>query len=88
MHATTNTTVTNTPERLLRINEACHVMGVGRTALYEMLAAGALPSVRISENRRGIPLSAIQSWMAAKVEEAEAEAARRRAAAQRAQVAS
>lgn len=72
------------PERLLRINDACSMMGIGRTALYEMLAAGILPTVRISENRRAIPLSAIQTWMAERVTEAEAEAARRREAARRA----
>jgi excisionase family DNA binding protein len=46
------------PERLLRVNEAAAACGVGRSLLYDEIAAGRLRSIRVGR-RRLIPASAI-----------------------------
>jgi excisionase family DNA binding protein len=38
-------------EQLLSVNEAAARLGIGRTTLYEMLAAGTIRSVRIHRRR-------------------------------------
>ena len=40
------------PKLLLTPEEAAHVLGIGRTKLYQLLADGQLPSVRIGGSRR------------------------------------
>ena len=40
------------PRLLLTPEEAAHVLGIGRTKLYQLLADGFLPSVRIGGSRR------------------------------------
>ena len=47
---------------LLRPDEAAEVLGVGRSKLYELLAAGDLPSVRIGRAVR-VPVSALERWV-------------------------
>ena len=47
---------------LLTVNEAAALLGIKRTKLYELLAAGVLPSVRIGSARR-IPASAVGSYV-------------------------
>jgi excisionase family DNA binding protein len=46
------------PDRLLSIDEAADVLGIGRSRLYAELAAGQLRSVKIGR-RRLVPSSAI-----------------------------
>jgi excisionase family DNA binding protein len=41
-----------TPRLLLTPDEAASALGIGRTKLYELLATGKLPSVRIGASRR------------------------------------
>jgi excisionase family DNA binding protein len=41
-----------TPKLLLTPDEAAGALGIGRTKLYELLATGKLPSVRIGASRR------------------------------------
>jgi excisionase family DNA binding protein len=37
------------PERLVyRINDACHVLGVGRSSLYKIAAEGKIKLIRIA----------------------------------------
>ena len=50
------------PERiLLRMSEAAHVLGLGKSTVYEMAAAGELPMVRIGRSVR-IPAHALREW--------------------------
>jgi excisionase family DNA binding protein len=47
----------------LRIAEACRFAGVGRSLLYEEMAAGRLPFLKIGNARR-IPRRALEEWLA------------------------
>jgi excisionase family DNA binding protein len=46
---------------LLTIAEACAFLRIGRTALYEILSSGLLPSVKIGRSRR-IPRRALAAF--------------------------
>jgi excisionase family DNA binding protein len=48
--------------RLLRVDQAAKVLALGRTKVYEMVAAGELPVVRIGTAVR-IPLNALERWI-------------------------
>lgn len=48
---------------LLRPEEAAAVLGVGRSTLYELLAAGAVESVLIGKSRR-VPVAALADYVA------------------------
>jgi excisionase family DNA binding protein len=48
---------------LLRPVEAAEVIGVSRSKLYELLASGDLPSVRIGASVR-VPVDALRAWIA------------------------
>ena len=50
---------------LLRPEEAARVLGIGRSKVYELLAAGELPVVRIGRATR-IPAAALQRWVDAR----------------------
>ena len=45
------------------IPEAAHAAGVGRSTLYEAIAAGALRSSKVGK-RRLIPVAALNDWLA------------------------
>ena len=47
---------------LLRPVEAAEAIGVSRSRIYELLAAGTLPSVRIGVSVR-VPVDALRSWV-------------------------
>ena len=47
---------------LLRPVEAAEVIGVGRSRMYELLAAGDIPSVRIGSSIR-VPVDALRAWI-------------------------
>ena len=47
---------------LLRPMEAAQVMGIGRSKVYELLARGEIPSVRIDGFMR-IPLDKLKEWI-------------------------
>ena len=49
---------TDTPERLLSVDEAAEAVGIGRTLLYSAMASGHIRSVRVGR-RRLVPSSAI-----------------------------
>ena len=55
---------------LLRPEEAAHLLGVGRSKMYELLASGAVKSVKIGVLRR-VPVAALEDYVAALVERAE-----------------
>ena len=51
-------------ERLLvRPEEAAEVLGISRARLYELLAAGVIPSIRVGRSRR-VPADALRAWVA------------------------
>jgi len=49
------------PDRLLSIEEAAQALGIGRSRLYDELAAGRLRSVKLGR-RRLVPSSAIREF--------------------------
>jgi len=53
-------------ERLLRVREACELLAISRTKLYEMLYRGEIRSIRVGGARR-IPESALSEWLAQRV---------------------
>jgi excisionase family DNA binding protein len=48
---------------LLKPTEAAHVLGIGRTKLFELLASGDLESVQIGHSRR-VPCDAVDAFLA------------------------
>jgi excisionase family DNA binding protein len=51
---------------LLRIPEVSDATGLGRSTVYELIASGALPSVKIGKARR-VPADALRQWVADRV---------------------
>ena len=47
---------------LLRPTEAAKLLGLSRSTVYEMIAAGELPSVRLGHSIR-VPLGALKMWI-------------------------
>lgn len=48
---------------LLRPVEAAEAIGIGRSKVYELLASGELPSIRIGGSVR-VPVDALRAWIA------------------------
>lgn len=48
--------------RLIAVEEAADLLGVGRTAAYGLIANGALKSLKIGK-RRLVPISAIEDFI-------------------------
>lgn len=46
----------------LRIEEACKLVGIGRTKGYELCATGQWPTIRIGRSVR-IPLEGLKRWI-------------------------
>lgn len=53
---------TRWPRLLLRPEEAAQVLGIGRSTVYELLAAGAIESVHIGKARR-IPVASLEQYV-------------------------
>ena len=53
---------------LLRPIEAAEAIGVGRSKIYELLASGTLPSVRIGASVR-VPVDALRAWVERRLNE-------------------
>jgi excisionase family DNA binding protein len=49
---------------LLTPTEAATQIGIGRTRIYDLIARGVIPSVRIGRSRR-VPLDALREWVSA-----------------------
>lgn len=49
---------------LVTPHEAAALIGIGRTRIYDMIARGAIPSVRIGRSVR-VPLDALREWVSA-----------------------
>jgi len=56
---------------LLRPREAAKLLGVSRSKLYELIAAGAVPAGRLSKRVTRIPLAAIEALAREAVERAQ-----------------
>jgi excisionase family DNA binding protein len=52
-----------TARLLLTVPEAAEALAISRSKLYELLAAGVVPSIRIDGSRR-IPLAALETYIA------------------------
>ncbi|HCU92265.1 MAG TPA: DNA-binding protein [Actinobacteria bacterium] len=50
------------PRLLLTVPEAAEALAISRSKLYELLASGAVTSVRIDGSRR-IPLTALEAYV-------------------------
>ncbi len=55
---------TATPRLLLRIPEAAKALGLGRTKIYELIAAGELPVIHVGRAVR-VSVTALQKWVEA-----------------------
>ena len=47
---------------LLRPSEAALTLGISRTKAYELIANGAIPSVRVGSSVR-VPVEALRNWV-------------------------
>jgi excisionase family DNA binding protein len=51
------------PQRLLlRMPEVAEALGIGRTKIYEIIATGELPTVRVGRSVR-ISVTTLQKWV-------------------------
>ncbi len=57
---------------LLRPTEAAEVLGLGRSKVYELLAAGTLPAIRVGGSVR-VPAKALRRWVSERAAEAKPE---------------
>lgn len=48
--------------KLIRVDEAARALRIGRTRMYELLAKGELPSIRIGHSVR-VPIRALAEWI-------------------------
>ena len=53
--------------QLLRAEEAADMLGIGRTKIYEMIARGEIPALRIGRLVR-VPRHALDEWIADRTE--------------------
>ena len=53
---------------LLRPAEAAEAIGIGRSKVYELLASGDLPSIRIGGVIR-VPVTSLHAWIEGKLAE-------------------
>ncbi len=51
---------------LVRPAEAAEILGLGRSKIYQLLASGELPSVRIGKSIR-VPIEALRHWVDARI---------------------
>ena len=57
---------------LLRPAEVAQTLGIGRTKVYELLATGEIPSIKIG-NRPRVPVDALERWIQAQLDPDDAE---------------
>jgi excisionase family DNA binding protein len=50
------------PQLLVRVEVAAHMCSISRSRMYELVAAGEVPSLSIGRSRR-IPLDGLQAWI-------------------------
>lgn len=57
---------------LMRAGEVAAVLSLGRSKVYELMASGALPTVRIGRAVR-VPRAALEEWVASQIRHGEEE---------------
>jgi excisionase family DNA binding protein len=57
---------------LLRATDVAAALGVGRATAYELIASGAIPSVRIGRSVR-VPRAALEEWVRKQTQQAAAD---------------
>jgi excisionase family DNA binding protein len=58
---------------LLRPTEAAEVIGLGRSKMYELLAKGIVPSIKIGKSVR-VPVEGLRAWIKKQTSNADASA--------------
>jgi excisionase family DNA binding protein len=53
---------------LLRPSEAAELLGLGRSKTYELIASGAIPSVRLGPRCVRVPAELLEKWLATQLE--------------------
>ena len=53
---------------LLRPAEAAEAIGIGRSKIYQLLASGELPSIRVGSSVR-VPVDALRAWIERQIAE-------------------
>ena len=53
---------------LLRPTEAAEAIGIGRSKVYDLIASGDLPSIRIGGSVR-VPVDELKAWIARQLSE-------------------
>lgn len=53
-----------TVDRLLTVEQAAQVLGVGRTSTYQLIASGELPSVVVGRRSRRVRQSDLDTYIA------------------------
>lgn len=56
---------------LFRPSEAAELLGIGRSKVYQLLADGTLPSVRIGKSVR-VPVEKLRGWVESQTKAAQA----------------
>jgi excisionase family DNA binding protein len=56
---------------LVRPSEAAELLGIGRSKVYQLLADGTLPSVRIGKSVR-VPVEKLRGWVESQMKAAQA----------------
>jgi excisionase family DNA binding protein len=51
------------PGRLLKVHEVQAVLGLGRSKVYELMASGVLPVVRLGPRVARVPAHGLQRWI-------------------------
>lgn len=54
------------PQLLVKVEEAARLCRISRSRMYELMAAGEVPSLSIGRSRR-IPLDRLQAWIDAQI---------------------
>ena len=53
---------------LLESREVAHLLGIGRTKTFQLIASGELPSIRLGRCVR-VPAAALDSWISSKTKQ-------------------
>jgi excisionase family DNA binding protein len=56
-----------TPKLLLRPREVADAISVSKTRAYELIASGAIPSIKLGGSIR-VPVDALREWIARQLE--------------------
>ena len=57
------TASSDTEPKLLRVTEVATILGMTKSRIYELIASGTLPSIRIGRSVR-VPRAALYDWIA------------------------